>query len=402
MSEKFTYTLPSRSLMWLVAALFFLYEFFLRAFPNTLHVDIVHTWHLSSVQFALLGSAYYLAYSFLQIPVGVVIDRFGIRRSLTIACLICAVGAALFFMADSFWVALVGRFLMGVGSAFGFIGILTVSVLHFPKRLLGVLSGATQILGAAGPIIAGVPLVYVAHTVFHGNWQYAMLAAVCFGIVLAIALGLCLKNKTVVAHGEHIPWWRQLKTIVSRPVLWLIFIYAFFIYAAMPTLGAVWGVAFLQHKGLTQNQAAYAISFLWLGLALGSLGFGALSDLLKNRCHSLWWVALLGVVASAVFIYVPLSLTGYCVVLFLISCAAAGQTLSFAVLAGFLPDNMRAIGFGINNTTVMLSGVVVPYLVGAILAHYPGHFALGFSLLLIGFVIALLLSVLLLLNKKRV
>ena len=101
-------------IIWLLAALFFLYEFFLRTFIGSIAHQLIPDLHLSAEQFAILGSSYAVTYGIMQIPVGILIDKFGVRFNLAFAALICGLATILFTQIDSFHGALASRVLVGL------------------------------------------------------------------------------------------------------------------------------------------------------------------------------------------------------------------------------------------------------------------------------------------------
>ena len=86
-------------------------------------------------------TAYYFAYTPLQIFVGTLMDLYGVRVLLTIAILFCAAGAALFGVNPNVYVGFLGRFFIGCGSAFAFVGVLKVASDWLPHRYFAILSG---------------------------------------------------------------------------------------------------------------------------------------------------------------------------------------------------------------------------------------------------------------------
>ena len=82
--------------IWVIAALFFLYEFFLRTFVGSIAEQLISSLKLNIDQFTILGSAYYLAYGIMQIPVGVLVDKFGVKKIMVFATLTCALATFLF------------------------------------------------------------------------------------------------------------------------------------------------------------------------------------------------------------------------------------------------------------------------------------------------------------------
>ena len=72
-------------LIWGLAAFFFLYEFFLRTFIGSVAHQVIHDLRLNAETFAILGSAYYIAYGVMQVPVGILVDKFGVKLIMTFA-----------------------------------------------------------------------------------------------------------------------------------------------------------------------------------------------------------------------------------------------------------------------------------------------------------------------------
>jgi MFS family permease len=180
--------------IWLIAAIFFLYEFFLRTFVGSIAHQLIHDLHLNIEQFTLIGSAYYLAYGLMQIPVGILADKFGVKKVMIFSTLTCALSTFLFAHSHSFVEAVLGRFFMGFGSSFAFICLLVIVSNWFPKRFFGFFAGISQFIGTMGPALAGGPLVsWLVDT--HTNWRLALSSIGAFGIVLAVLTLLFVKSK---------------------------------------------------------------------------------------------------------------------------------------------------------------------------------------------------------------
>src|SRR5262245_9308234 len=120
---------PTKSLFlpWVICglgALFYCYEYLLRIAPSVMMVDLMQAYQINATVFGNLAAFYYYAYTPVQLPVGVLMDHYGPRRLLTFACLACALGSYLFAHASYISMAQFGRFLVGFGSAFAFVGVL--------------------------------------------------------------------------------------------------------------------------------------------------------------------------------------------------------------------------------------------------------------------------------------
>src|SRR5258708_2192161 len=117
---------------WGLAALFFFYGLMLLVSPSVLVVYFTLTFMTSAKQLGSLAAFYYYAYASMQIPVGLLMDRFGPRILLTLAAVLCALGCLIFGFAPTLIVAQIGRFVMGLGGSFAVVGCLMFSSVCFP------------------------------------------------------------------------------------------------------------------------------------------------------------------------------------------------------------------------------------------------------------------------------
>src|SRR5690606_20279354 len=107
----------------LFVGLFYCYEYYLRVAPAVMSTELKDAYRISDAGLGWLSGLFYWVYTPMQLPVGVMMDRFGPRKVLTAACLLCVVGTYYFAFSALLSGALFGRFLIGFGSAFAFVGI---------------------------------------------------------------------------------------------------------------------------------------------------------------------------------------------------------------------------------------------------------------------------------------
>src|SRR5262249_19480958 len=120
MNEKTTHT----KLAWVVtltASLFFFYEFIQMNLFNSINEQLREAYHLDAVQLGQLFSMYFYANFICLFPAGNLLDRFSTRKLLIFAISVCTIGTFLFSTATAYWVAAVGRFMVGIGASFCFL-----------------------------------------------------------------------------------------------------------------------------------------------------------------------------------------------------------------------------------------------------------------------------------------
>lgn len=390
--------------IWILSILFFFYEFFLRVLPATISSSIVEGLNISIEQFAMLGSAYYITYSLMQIPVGILLDRFSIRLLVTIASSLCSFGALGITFSQGFTLAFISRLFIGVGSSFGFISLMVITLNWFPKKHFALMLGWGQFLGAIGPLVAGVPIALLLKAV-HNDWRLIFLYVAIFGFVLTTLIGFFLKSKKpdpddIIFINRRKPLKKQIQEIFSLSQIWWIMAFSSFIYVSLPLIGAFWGTAFLEIKGFDKTPASLIVSMIWIGLAIGCPLIGKLSDKYKRRVPFFNLCASLGITSSLLILYSNIN-NGYYlgVMFFFIGLAGSAQSLSFAIIAENAPKKLRATALGMNNTSLMGLASIIPPLVTVLIQYHAAGdeitlqaFEKGLMIIPICFFIALIIS----------
>jgi MFS family permease len=120
--------------------------------------DLMRDFRCNAATIGTLSAVYFYAYICLQVPVGVMADRWGPRNLITFAAFLCAVGGLLFAMADTLVIAYVGRLLIGAGSAFFFVCALKLVSVWYPPERFAFVSGMIMFIGVAGGIAGQAPV----------------------------------------------------------------------------------------------------------------------------------------------------------------------------------------------------------------------------------------------------
>ncbi|WP_151193228.1 MFS transporter [Cysteiniphilum sp. JM-1] len=359
-----------------LAGIFFLYEFFCRASFGSMNTVFAHDLHLDALTVSSISSAYFLAYSLMQLPVGILIDHFGVRKVGTFAIIVTALGALLFSFATTVAVAWVGRFAIGLGSAFAFAMMFKIILDWFPHQHLGVMGGMTQILGMIGPILAGAPFVLML-VITDNDWRLIFHGVFIAGCVLAFFFFLFVRDKskrqvdkTEVNNKSALTVKQKLVMLIKIKQVWLIAIFAFFVYPAVEVIGSMSGVGYLEHY-FSQTISASAVSFVWLGLGLGSPLVGLLSDRLGRRKQVLLACAVFGVIISLLLNWLAIdSYVIFSILMFLLGVAAGAQTLSFAIMIENVPASLTATAVGFNNMFVLLGAWAAQNVTGIVLNQF--------------------------------
>lgn len=360
-----------------LAASFYLYEFVLQVAPSVMAAPMMRTFHVNAEGFGIISAFYFYAYAPMQLPAGLLFDRYGPRKLMTAALLLCAFGSFFFASTDSVITAALGRFIIGIGSAFSFIGVLVLLSRWFPVKSFAVFAGIAQTMSSVGAMFGEAPL---AHLVQHVGWRNASFLLAIVGFFLAILLWFFIRDyptqstqsKPTRRLREE---WRQLHQVCRHNYTWLIGAYAFAIWTPIAIFAALWGVPYLQEKyQISVVLAAGMCSMIWLGIGVGSPLFGWASDKFCSRRVSLLMSAVLGLCSTLVLLYVPdVPISWMYLVLFVFGLGASGQSVSFAVVTDNNPSHLVGTASGFNNLSVLVGAAIFQPLVGTLL-HYSEQY----------------------------
>lgn len=370
--------------IWLLAASFFLYEFFLRTFLGSIIHEITVALKINAEQLSYIDAGYYLTYGLLQIPVGILVDKYGARVLLTIFSFVCTLGVFVFCFANGLITGIIGRFLMGAGSAFAFICLLNLTLNWFPQKFMGFIFGLAQFLGAIGPTIAGAPLVILLYKM-HDNWRLVFFIIGLAGILLSIFIGIFVRNKPKSFElqlkflSKPSPLIKNLAALVKNSQAWWIVLYSAANYVALAFLGTLWGTTYIETRGINHETAAFISSMVWFGLAFGCPFFGAISDIIKRRKTTLIASAVLGICMTLAIIYYPTnSKIIFALLFFGLGVAGSGQSVAFTTIAENVETNLHATALGFNNAGIAFANtLMIPLITTLIQLSFHQHFAAG-------------------------
>ena len=269
-------------LFFLLTACYALVSFF-RTSTSTLAVDIMTDFAVGGGLMSVMSSAYFYPYGFMQIPAGILSDRWGSRNTITLFMLLGAAGTLLFALSTSVTAATVGRVIIGMGMGMVFVPSLRVFLRWFPHHQHVLISGLILSLGSGGMLLATWPLMKLAQ--FTG-WRGSMLLAAVVTVCMSVAVWIWTRNTPEEKFGSNIdlpdrlpvapaghksqPIGKVMSYIVRKPAYWAISVWFFCIYGSFFAITSLWaGPYFIQGYGLSKDAAGGVLFFMALGAVLG-------------------------------------------------------------------------------------------------------------------------------------
>jgi MFS family permease len=243
-----TSTSRSAYAVWVVGLLVYLVAVFHRSSLAVAGLAATDRFDISASQLATFTMLQLLVYAAMQIPVGLLVDRFGSRSVLLCGTVLLTVAQVGFALASSYGAALVARVFVGMGDAMTFICVLRLVSSWFPSRRIPLMTQLTGTLGQLGAVGAAVPMTWALG---HLGWSRAYLVAASLGVFLTVAVLTVLWDSPTAKHlrgpslsltavrsslaaswshpGTRLGFWMHFVTQFSATALSLLWGYPFFV-----------------------------------------------------------------------------------------------------------------------------------------------------------------------------
>jgi MFS family permease len=384
---------------WVVFALAagaFWFSFFHRVAPAAIAGELQKSFDIGGAMLGTLAATYYLIYTVMQVPTGVLNDTLGPRRVLTAGCLVAGAGSILFGAAETVTAALAGRTLAGLGVSVAFVSMLKLAAEWFPERRFATMTGIGAMIGLTGALAAATPLAWAATLI---SWRAVFTVVGVASLLLAISIWFVVRDhpatkvvqRASAAH-DGMRWQSGLMQVVRNPATWPCFWIGFGMSGSYMTFIGLWAVPYLVHGyGMSTVEATRHTSLMIVFLAASQGAVGAISDRIGRRrplilastlLYFACWVAWLGgIVAVPGASYVVSAVMGLSV---------CGLTLSWACAKELNSSRYSGIAISLVNTSGFLAVGLLQPLVGWLLdrsaagAAYTGaHYVPGLVLLTI-------------------
>lgn len=365
LSQKHRHMVTFGWIVCLLAACFYCYEYLLRIEPSVMVHELLKNFGVTAGSLGVLTAMYYYAYTPLQVVVGITTDYFGPKKILTIAIGFCAIGVLIFGDTQSVMIASIGRILIGIGSAFAFVGVLKLAAMWLPKNLFSIFVGLTTSLGMIGAMIGDVEMSHLVTTI---GWHKVLIFSAIAGFIFLPIFWLVVRERhqqqtSETKSGKQL--WQKLLEIIKDRQMWLAGSIGCLLYLSLTVFAELWGIPFLHSTHTQAGLADKLNSCVFLGWLLGSPFNGWLSNRLKSRKKPMIIGSLLACIAISIILLRPeLPTVLIAILLTLFGLFSSAEILSFVIARERAGQGVTATAVGFINLVVMLGGAIFQPLAG--------------------------------------
>jgi len=395
-----------RVLIFLTAASMYFFSYFHRVSPAILVYDLIELFSFKATLIGFISSAYFYSYAIAQIPVGILADSIGPRKTLEIFSLIMATGTLIFAFGTSEAVLIIGRALIGFGAGGIFIPALRLFSYWFRPREYATATGMLMFVGNLGALFATAPLARALEAL---GWIKTIGLTAIILLLAALLCHLLVADSPVSRERrrEQIPFIQIVKSVIRIKNFVLLYCIAFLVYGSLMIFQGLWGGAFLSDiYGFTRDESSLILLLIALGVMVASPLGGFISDRVIGRRKPILVVSCIFMVISWVplaFFTGELSKTIIFITAILMGVSTGLRVIDMTLGKESLPDEILGRALGLLNISYFVGAALFQPLIGfvmdltlsktgSLLTAYQLSFTLCFASVLVALLLSLFLD----------
>lgn len=374
-------------MVWIIASVFYAYQYILRVMPNIMIGDIMQQFDIGEGTFGQFSGVYYLGYALLQLPIGIMMDRYGPRKIMTGCILLTVAGLMPLLFSTDWHYPIIGRLFVGIGSAAAILGIFKIVRMTFSEEKFPRMLSFSVTIGLIGAIYGGGPVSYMRDVL---GYEAVVQIFALMGIALAALTYWIvpeIKNppqETVIA---------EIKEVLGNGKVVACCIFAGLMLGPLEGFADVWGSTFLKHvNGFDAAIAASLPSMIFIGMCFGSPLLNFIAERVGNYLGT---IVGAGIVMTAIFssliiweltpefITFSFIIAGIC---------CAYQILAIYKVSTFVDESVAGLATAVANMIIMIFGYFFHTIIGGTIslmggATNPTALILGVSVIPVGLLI---------------
>ncbi len=348
---------------------------FYRVSTGVIAPDIMAETGIGPESMGALSSAFFFSFALFQIPVGILLDRFGPRQVVPALLVFAVAGAFVFAASDTVVGLTIGRAMMGMGTASILMGSLVVATRWFPPDRFAAIASFFVAMGTLGALLATTPLAAVSEAV---GWRSAFFLMAGVTLLFGVAAFWVVRD----APPGHAYYARRpeglrqvfkgLGDVMRNPQLKFIVAVNSVGYGAVLAITALWGGPYLAEvHGLGPVGRGNILLLMTLGQVLGHLTYGRLDRILDTRKGLIVFGVATSIALLLVVALVPDLSLGVVTTVFISFGFISGYTVIITTHGrAIFPEHLVGRGMTTNNTSVFLGAAIIQGATGAIIGSF--------------------------------
>lgn len=352
----------------------YFFSYFYRTVNAVIGPVLVAELHLDAAALGLLTSAYFIAFAAFQLPLGVLLDRYGPRRVEAVLLVVAAVGAVIFGLAQDVGQLAIGRALIGFGVSSCLMASFKANTLFWPSERLAVANGFILAFGGLGATVATLPVEWLLKIL---DWRSMFFVLAGMTLLVAAYIFVAVPERGVRAGGAVGDQIRSILAILGSATFWRVAPVTVTAQATFLAYQGLWAGPWLRDvAGLNPDAAATVMFFVASAIIVGYGLGGIVVDRLMRAGVGHGTVLIWGV-GVYLLVQVPLVLnitTGSSVLWVVFTLLGTNSILGFSYLTRQYATDQAGRVNSAMNLLVFVTAFAIQAGVGAVISHFtpPG------------------------------
>ena len=353
--------------VWVIVSIFYAYQYVLRVIPNAMFEDIMQQFHMDAASFGQFAGVYYIGYNIMPIPIAIMLDRYGPRRIMTCCILLTVIGLFPIIFAENWIYPVIGRLMIGTGSAAAILGIFKIVRMTFSEKHFTRMLSISVTIGLIGAIYGGGPVSSMCSSF---GYKTVIEIFIASGLILAAATYFIVPNMESSDRGTVMA---DIKVIFTNKKVMLLCCFAGFMVGPLEGFADVWGSEFLkQVYGFDQSLASSTPSIIFMGMCFGAPILGMIAEKTGNYMGCIVASGILMLITFTTLVAGVLTISTMTISFAIVGVCCAYQILAIYKATTFVPESVTALTTAVANMIIMSFGYAFHTVIGYVVSIYGG------------------------------
>lgn len=346
-------------------------SYLFRTVNALIYVDLERELHLPASSLGLLTGVYFLTFAAAQIPLGVMLDRYGPRSVQAPMLLFAVLGSLIFSFSHTELGLIIGRGLIGLGVAGSLMSAIKACAIWLPVERLPLSTACLLSVGGLGAMASTTPLHELLKWI---SWREAFLILALLTLFVCVVIHLSVPRTYKPKHTTLAEMSKAVGALYSSWVFWRLALYSVFAHAIYMSVLSLWMGPWLRDVAqLSESNMANTLLWGTVAMVAGSLAFGSITDYLRR--FGVQPIMVCGAGVSIFIVFQSLMISGLPVSPLLIAMGfsffGTSTTMNYAIVAQSVSPELAGRVSSSFNLVVFVLAFVLQWLMGEILNLWP-------------------------------
>lgn len=353
--------------VWMTASIFYAYQYIIRVMPNIMLGDIMNQFHIDAAIFGQFSGVYYIGYSLMHLPIGIMLDRYGPKKIMSGCILLTVIGLLPILFAEHWVYPLIGRLLIGIGSSAAILGAFKIIRMAFDEKHFTRMLSLSVTIGLIGAIYGGGPVSYLCTTL---GYKAVVEIFAMIGLALAVVTYIIVPKMESTSQGSVIS---NVKLVLMNHKVILICLLAGLMVGPLEGFADVWGAEFLkQVYGYDGAVASYLPSMIFIGMCFGAPVLSMIAEKTGRYVVVITGAGIVMLITFAALVAKLLTVSTMTISFVCVGVCCAYQILAIYKASTYVPEHVAGLTTAVANMIIMIFGWVFHTVIGCVINCYGG------------------------------